>query len=45
MSLFWIFLGLVFTLVVGNALILLRTAKPPRLPKGVKPRPYGDEED
>jgi hypothetical protein len=45
MTLFWIFLILVIVLVVGNALILLRTARKPHLPEGVRPQPYGDEED
>jgi hypothetical protein len=46
MTLFWIILGLVFILVTGNALVLLRTAKKPRIPQGVKPQPYdSDEED
>jgi hypothetical protein len=36
---------LVLLVVVGNALALLRTAKKPHIPKGVKPKPYGDEEE
>ena len=44
MMLFWISLGLVVILVLGNALTLLSTAKKPRLPKGVKPQPYDDED-
>jgi hypothetical protein len=35
MALFWIFLILVIIMVVGNALILLRTARP----SGSKPPP------
>lgn len=45
MTLFWIFLILVLVLVVGNALILLRTARQPTIPKGVKPLPHRDEDD
>jgi hypothetical protein len=44
MALFWIILGLAILIVVGNALILLRTAKTPRIPPGVKPQPYEDDE-
>lgn len=44
MTLFWIILGFVFLVVAGNALVLLRTAKTPRLPAGVKPQPYADDE-
>ena len=44
MMLFWIVLALVILVVAGNALILLRTAKKPRIPAGVKPQPYEDED-
>lgn len=44
MALFWIILGLAILIVVGNALILLRSAKTPRTPPGVKPQPYEDYE-
>jgi hypothetical protein len=44
MTLFWIFLFLVIAIVVGNAMALLRTAKKPKIPEGVKPQPYRDEE-
>ena len=44
MMLFWIFLALVILVVAGNAFILLRTAKKPRIPAGVKPQPYEDED-
>jgi hypothetical protein len=30
---------------VGNAMTLLRTAKRPRLPEGVKPQPYPEDDD
>jgi len=45
MTLFWIFLALAVMLMVGNALTLLRTAKRPKLPEGVKPQPYRDDEE
>jgi multisubunit Na+/H+ antiporter MnhF subunit len=45
MTLFWIFLALAVLLMVGNALTLLRTAKRPKLPEGVKPQPYRDDEE
>lgn len=44
MMLFWIVLALVILVVAGNALILLRTAKKPRIPAGVKPQPYEDDD-
>lgn len=34
----------VLLFIVGNTLILLRTAKKPNIPKTVKPQPY-DEKD
>lgn len=45
MGMFWFFLILVIVLVLGNALTLLRTAKRPYIPEGVKPKPYKDDED
>ena len=44
MMLFWIVLALVILVVAGNAFILLLTAKKPRIPDGVKPQPYQDED-
>lgn len=44
MATFWIILTLVIVLVLGNALTLLRTAKKPKIPQGVKPQPYRDDE-
>ena len=38
-----IFLALI--VIVGNLLILLRTAKKPKIPENVKPQPYEDEDD
>jgi hypothetical protein len=43
MGMFWLFLILVIVLVLGNALTLLRTAKKPPIPEGVKPKPYKDD--
>ncbi|MGI9213432.1 MAG: hypothetical protein ACR2HF_13250 [Methylococcaceae bacterium] len=40
-----IILFLVLAIVVGNAMVLLRTAKTPQIPAGVKPRPYDEDED
>jgi hypothetical protein len=45
MTLFWIFLVIVILVVVGNAMTLLRSATPPKIPKGVKPQPYGEDEE
>jgi hypothetical protein len=45
MTLFWVFLVLVVVIVLGNALTLLRTAKKPHIPKGVKPKPYKDDDN
>lgn len=44
MMLFWIVLALVILVVAGNAFILLRTAKKPRIPAGVKPQLYEEED-
>lgn len=45
MTLFWIFLLLAISLIVGSAMALLRTAKKPKIPKGVKPQPYQDDDE
>ena len=45
MTLFLIALGLVVLVVLGNALLLLRTAKKPKLPESVQAKPYADDED
>ena len=45
MTAFWIVLILVVLVVLGNALMLLRTANNHRIPKGVKSQPYGIDED
>lgn len=45
MILFWIFLALVIIIVLGNTMVLLRTAQKPHIPDGVKPQPYEDDED
>jgi hypothetical protein len=44
MQTYIIILLLVLAFVAGNALLLLRTAKPPRIPEGVKPLPYADDD-
>ncbi|BBL73611.1 hypothetical protein [Methylomagnum ishizawai] len=44
MAMFWLFLTLLIVLVVGNALTLLRTAKKPKIPGGVRPKPYQDDD-
>jgi hypothetical protein len=44
MEVFFVVLAGAFILIVGSALILLRTAKKPRIPPGVKPIPYDDED-
>ncbi len=45
MEIFWAVLILAVLLVAGNALLLLRTAKKPRIPDSVKPKPYRDDEE
>lgn len=45
MILFWIFLALVIIIVLGNAMVLLRTARKPHIPDSLKPQPYEDDED
>ncbi len=45
MEIFWILLGLAILIIVGNALMLLRTATKPKIPDSVKPKPYRDEDD
>ncbi|MGR9114486.1 MAG: hypothetical protein ACU85E_01875 [Gammaproteobacteria bacterium] len=40
-----LFILLAVILIIGSALILLRTAKKPRLPGSVKAKPYQDDED
>ena len=42
MALFFIFLAVI--LIIGSALILLRTAKKPKVPDSVKAQPYQDDE-
>jgi len=39
----WLALALVLVVMLGNALILLRTARKPKIPESFKPRP--DDED
>jgi NADH:ubiquinone oxidoreductase subunit 3 (subunit A) len=39
----WTFLAII--LIIGNLLILLRTAKKPKVPDMVKPQPYEAEND
>ena len=45
MALFWIFLALVIIIVLGHALTLLRTARTPKIPEGVRPQPYDEDEE
>ena len=44
MEIFLIVFVIVLIVVVGNALLLLRTAKKPKIPDSVKAKPYDDEE-
>lgn len=44
MDTFWLILGLVLLVVVGNAMLLLRSAKSSKPPDTVKPKPYDDED-
>ena len=43
MWLFFIIFAII--VVVGNAMILLHTAKKPKLPDNVKSQPYEDDDD
>lgn len=36
----FLFIGLAMCLIIGSAMILLRTAKMPKIPKNVKAQPY-----
>jgi uncharacterized protein YceK len=45
MKMFLFFLLLTIVLVVGNAMVLLRTAKKPKVPETVKPKPYAKDDD
>lgn len=45
MMMAWLFIFLAFVLIIGSALILLRTAKKPKLSNSVKAKPYQDDED
>ncbi|QJD30167.1 hypothetical protein [Methylococcus geothermalis] len=42
---FLIFSIIAFLVIVGNALLLLRTARTPKLPETVRPQPCWDDED
>ncbi len=44
MSALW-FILLAVVLIVGNALILLRTARSGKLPKNIKAKPYEDDDE
>lgn len=39
----WLIIVLALALIIGNALVLLRTAKKPQASKEVRPQPYDDE--
>jgi len=41
----FLFIVLAVVLIIGSALILLRTAKTPKIPDSVKAQPYEDEDD
>ncbi|CAI8967546.1 DUF2897 family protein [Methylocaldum szegediense] len=45
MGMFWIGIVLVVGIILGNLMILLRTAKKPKIPDSVKSKPYKDDED
>jgi len=45
MEMFWLALILALVVVVGNAMLLLRTARRPKLPGLADPRPRQDGED
>ena len=41
----FLFIALAIVLILGNAMILLRTAKKPNIPDSVENRPFRDDED
>jgi hypothetical protein len=45
MAWFWLMLAVAIAVVVGNALVLLRTARKPDIPGSVAPRPYRDDDE
>ena len=45
MEIVWIVSVLAVLVVVGNALLLLKTAKKPKLPDSVKPDLYKNDDD
>jgi hypothetical protein len=45
MAAFWWLLILAIVVVLGSALVLLRTARKPRLPGSVKPQPYDADDE
>ncbi len=44
-EIFWAVLILAVLVVIGSALLLLRTARKPRIPDSVKPKPYRDDDE
>ncbi len=44
MQTFLILMALIVAFVLGNAMVLLRTAKTPKIPESVKPIPYKDDD-
>jgi hypothetical protein len=45
MGMFWIAIVLVVAIILGNLMILFRTAKKPKIPDSVKPKPYKDDDE
>jgi hypothetical protein len=45
MGMFWITIVLVVAIILGNLMVLLRTAKKPKIPDSVKPKPYKDDDE
>ena len=43
----WVYLIIfaVLMFIIGNALVLLRTANKPKVPDSVKPQPYQDDDE
>ena len=42
---FWLILFLILVVLLGNALLLLRTARKPKLPPSVQAKPYRDDDE
>jgi hypothetical protein len=44
MGMVFLFIFLAMCLIIGSALVLLRTANIPKIPKDIKAQPYAEDE-